>query len=167
MTTFKTLGWVAVLAAGMLAVGCTPTKTKTGCSSTADWASGETCSAGACVASGTGGGVTGGGTGGGVTGGGVTGGGVTGGGVTGGGTGGGVTGGGTGGGSHLPTDGGIAGDDCATALTVTPGTTLNGQALTDGGATDDYNTTGTNCAGYNGGRDLVYAVTVPAGQRAA
>lgn len=123
------------------------------CNTNADCASGETCNpmSGTCqiggVGGGTGGGDVGGGTGGG---GGGTGGG-------GGGGGGGGTGGGGGGGGSTQ----AGGETCELAAAITAAGTVSGTTV---GATDNYKP---NCTGYvNPGPDVVYKVTVPAGQRA-
>ncbi|MBL9038963.1 MAG: hypothetical protein JNG84_10640 [Archangium sp.] len=137
---------VALLSAAVAVFSCGPSTSK--CTSNANCATGQVCSAGTCLAGttggGTGGGVTGGGAGGGGgdgidagtgggTGGGSTGGG-TGGGATGGGTGGGSTGGGTGGGSTGGGTGGGSGGG-GTQLATCSMTGTGGGAGTGGGTT--------------------------------
>ncbi len=132
-----------ILVAALALTAC-PTGKK--CSTNADCSSGQICSvmSGTCT-TGTGGGI-GGGTGGGVTGGGT-------GGASGGGTGG-STGGGTG-------DGGTnsGGETCELAALITPGTLMGDTT----GKMMNYDVTCTG--GPTPGPDVVYQISVPAGQR--
>ncbi len=125
------------------------------CATNADCLVGQVCSpmSGTCM-TGTGGGIGGGlgGGAGGGTGGGTTGGGTTGGGTTGGGT--------TGGGGGFNADGGMVpgGETCVAAQVITPGTY---QVNTTGKMLD----LDIPCQGGSPGADVVFQISVPAGQR--